>query len=217
MKISQGHLRSPLSVSCPLRPAGSVGAGATELELCLFMNSRSFTQGFWCQLLSSPGPSLTSPMTGAAAVLLLCYSVSKSHKMFRHFDLFVLCHREYLLFFCHAAVISGAFLGSLQPQSGAPSHWLSRPGKYCQAAWHQGYYHSFYFVSKLRSAVLLPQLSSIETEPLDTQRWVYMTSKRSPTNTALPVYPVTIPKFKSIIYSLRTRNYIKLGSVASIQ
>lgn len=31
--------------------------------------------------------------------------------MFHYFDLYVLCHREYLLFFCHAAVISGAFWG----------------------------------------------------------------------------------------------------------
>lgn len=31
--------------------------------------------------------------------------------MFCHFDLRVLCLREYLLFFCQAAVISGAFWG----------------------------------------------------------------------------------------------------------
>lgn len=31
--------------------------------------------------------------------------------MFRHFDLYVLVHWEYLLFFYHAAVIRGAFWG----------------------------------------------------------------------------------------------------------
>lgn len=96
---------TPLSVGCP--PSSRVVG--QQLELQPIMNSRSFTQGFWCQLLSSPGLSLTSPLTGAAAVLFLCYSVSKSHKMFQHFDLYVLCHGKYLLFFCHAAVIRVRF------------------------------------------------------------------------------------------------------------
>lgn len=64
METPQGHLATRLTAAVQ-RWGGSWNSH-------LFMNSGSFTQGFWCQLLSSPGPSLTSPPTWVAAVLFFC-------------------------------------------------------------------------------------------------------------------------------------------------